>query len=56
MKSKQENNLPSENTEEKNPYQAVMDLPDNEIMDFAEGIEMVRKAAIWILNNGKEPT
>lgn len=42
----------NEEKEQKNPYQEVMDLPDNEIMDFAKGIEMARKAAIWKINNG----
>lgn len=46
-----ENKVPNNDPEEKNPYQKVLDLPDNEFMDFIDGMEMARKAAIWMIRN-----
>lgn len=44
----------SEAPEEKNPYQQILDLPDNEFMDFIEGMEMVKEAILWLFRHPEE--
>ncbi len=46
-----ENKVPNNDPEEKNPYQKVLDLPDNEFIDFAEGKEMAKNAILWRIKN-----
>lgn len=47
MNINQENNEPNEVSEEKNPYQQILDLPKDIPIPVEKGIEMAKNAILW---------
>lgn len=52
MKKEQEKNALNEDTEEKNPYQQILDLPKDIPIPVEKGIEMAKNAILWRIQNG----
>ncbi len=47
-------NASSEAPEEKNPYQQVLDLPEDLPIPIEEGMEMVKEALLWLSRHPEE--
>ncbi len=54
MKNIMENKVPNDDSEEKNPYQQVLDLPEDLPIPIEEGMEMVKEALLWLSRHPEE--